>query len=57
MDPLTFESITRSPELLRALVEQARRERAEAVHRFIVEPVKRLFAHAGHARKTGSAAA
>jgi hypothetical protein len=43
MDPLTFETVTRNPELVRALIEQAHRERAEAVHRLIVEPIKRLF--------------
>jgi hypothetical protein len=43
MDPVTFESLTRNPELVRALMEQARRERAAAVHRLIIEPIKRLF--------------
>ena len=44
MDPLTFEAITRNPELIRALMTQAHRERAEAVHRLIVEPVTSFFA-------------
>jgi hypothetical protein len=63
MDPLTFETVTSNPELIRALMEQARRERAEAVHRLIVEPIKRLFrghaarTHLGHPRKAGGAAA
>jgi hypothetical protein len=43
MDPLTFEALSRNPELIRALIEQARRERAAAVHRLIVQPIKRLF--------------
>jgi hypothetical protein len=30
MDPLTFETVTRNPELVRALIEQAHRERAYA---------------------------
>lgn len=47
MDPITFESLSRNPELMRALMEQARRERALAVHRLIIEPIKRLFS--GHA--------
>jgi hypothetical protein len=63
MDPLTFEAVTRNPELIQALIEQARRERAQAMHRLIVEPLKRLFGshasgtHLGHPRKAGSAAA
>ena len=43
MDPLTFEAVTRNPEIIRALMKQAQRERAEAVHRLIVEPIKSLF--------------
>jgi len=43
MDPITFESVTRNPELVRALMRQAHRERAEAVHRLIVEPIMSLF--------------
>jgi hypothetical protein len=31
---------------LEALAEQARRERAEAVHRLLVQPVLNLFRHA-----------
>ncbi len=48
---------------MEALIEQARRERAEAMHRLIVEPIKRLFArHAtranlGHPSKARGAAA
>jgi hypothetical protein len=63
MDPLTFEAATRNPELVRALMAQARRERAQAMHRLIIQPLKRLFGgHAsgprlGHPRKAGSAAA
>ena len=43
MEPLTFEAVSRNPELLQALIRQARRERAEAIYRLIVEPVKSLF--------------
>jgi hypothetical protein len=43
MDPLTFEAVSRNPELIRALMAQARYERAKAVHRLIVEPIKSLF--------------
>jgi hypothetical protein len=63
MDPLTYESLTRNPELVRALMEQARRERAAAVHRLLVEPLAKLFrrhaarTHFRHSRKIGSAAA
>jgi hypothetical protein len=58
MDPLTYESITRNPELLRALLEQARRERAQAIHRLIVESIKSLFARSvHHATRTHLAAA
>jgi hypothetical protein len=48
MDPLTFEAITRNPELIRALMTQAHRERAHEVHRLIVEPVKSLLRRFGH---------
>jgi hypothetical protein len=57
MEPLTYETLNRNPELIRALMEQARRERAEAVHRLIIQPIKRLFArpatrtHFAHSRK------
>jgi hypothetical protein len=58
MDPLTFEAITRNPELIRALMTQAHRERAEAVHRLIVEPIKSLFTLGDHhATRTDLAAA
>ena len=43
MDPLTFEAVTRNPEIIRALMKQAHRERAEAVHRLIIVPIKSLF--------------
>jgi hypothetical protein len=49
MDPLTFEAVTRNPEIMRALMEQARRERAAAVHRLIVESIKSLFKVRRHA--------
>jgi hypothetical protein len=48
MDPLTFEALTRNPEIVRALMRQAHRERAEAVHRLIVEPIKSLFSLGNH---------
>ena len=63
MEPLTYEAVNRNPELIHALIAQARRERAEAMHRLIVAPIKRLFArHAtrtnlGHPRKASGAAA
>ena len=48
MDPLTFEAISRNPELSRALMAQAHRERAREVHRLIVEPIKSLFTLVNH---------
>jgi len=51
MEPLTFEAVTRNPELLEALIRRAHRERAEAVYRFIVEPIKSLFTR-GHRHAT-----
>jgi hypothetical protein len=58
MEPLTFEAVSRNPELLQALIRQARRERAEAIHRLIVEPIKSLFTErAHHASRTHLAAA
>jgi hypothetical protein len=47
--PITYEAVQRNPELLQALLRQARRERAEAVHRLIVEPIKSLFKVKRHA--------
>jgi hypothetical protein len=52
MDPLTFEALTRNPEIIRALTRQAHRERAEAVHRLIIEPMKSLFKARRHAAGT-----
>lgn len=43
MDPLTYEKLTQNPQLLSALLQQAHRERAEAVHRLIIAPIKELF--------------
>jgi len=58
MEPLTFEAVIRNPELMQALIRQARRERAEAVYRFIVEAVKSLFTlSARHASRPHLAAA
>jgi hypothetical protein len=56
MEPLTFEAVSRNPELVQALIRQAHRERAEAVYRFIVEPIKSLFTpgdHPGRVREPG----
>lgn len=62
MDPITYETIRKNPELLHALSLQARRERAQAVHRLIIEPIGKLFRHATGsnlrpARKAGGAPA
>ena len=43
MDPITFESYIRNPDVKRALLERAHRERAAVVHRLIVEPITSLF--------------
>jgi hypothetical protein len=54
----TFEAVTRDPELMQALIRRAHRERAEAVYRFIVEPLKSLFTRGRrHATRTHLAAA
>ena len=52
MDPLSFEALTRNPEIIRALMRQAHRERAAAVHRLIVDPIKSLFKVRRHAAGT-----
>ena len=58
MQPLTFDAYVRNPELGQALICQARRERAEAIHCFIVEPIKSLFTRGHrHATRTHLAAA
>ena len=44
MKPLNFDAVTRDPELLQTLIRQAHRERAEEVHRLIIEPVRSFFA-------------
>jgi hypothetical protein len=41
---MTYHYLKQHPETLEALLLQARRERAEAIHRLIVLPMKRLFA-------------
>jgi hypothetical protein len=41
---MTYEEVRNDPELLEALMRQARRERAEAVHRIVVAPVAKVFA-------------
>ena len=43
MDLLTYENLHRNPDLLDTLLHQARRERAEAVHRLLILPVRRLL--------------
>jgi hypothetical protein len=58
MKPLTFDAVTRDPELMQALIRQAHRERAKAVYRLIVEPIKSLFSLGDHhASRTHLAAA
>jgi hypothetical protein len=63
MELITYETANRNPEVIEALIAQARRERAAAVHRLLLQPIKRLFArhatrsHLGHPRKAGGAAA
>jgi hypothetical protein len=57
MDPLTFEAVTKNPELIDAVLRQARRERAAAVHRLIVEPVKRFFSGNASRHRDARAAA
>ena len=42
---LTYEAILNDPRLLERIRVEAQRERAKAMHRLIVEPIKRLFAH------------
>ena len=44
MKPLTYEALQKDPELLEALMRQAHRERAAAVHRLVIAPVAKLFA-------------
>jgi hypothetical protein len=46
---LTYEAILNDPSLLERIEKQARRERAQAMRRFLVEPLKRVFA--GHAAR------
>ena len=43
MEPITYEAVQRNPELLQALIDKAHQERAETVHRLIVQPIKALF--------------
>jgi hypothetical protein len=43
MEPITYEAVQRNPELLQALIIKAHQERAETVHRLIVEPIKAFF--------------
>lgn len=47
MKPLTYEAATHHPELIDALMAQARRERARAFHRLVVLPIKKLFSSDG----------
>ena len=51
MQPLTFDTYLRNPELAQALIRQARRERAQAIYCFIVDPIKSLFTR-GHRHAT-----
>ena len=41
---LTYEALLNDPSLLERIDRQARRERAEAMRRFVVETIKRVFA-------------
>jgi hypothetical protein len=41
---LTYEAILNDPSLLERARIDAHRERAETMHRLLVEPIKRLFA-------------
>ena len=52
---LTYEALLNDPSLLESIDRQARRERAEAMRRFVVDPIKRIFAtHAlGHLARQG----
>lgn len=44
---LTYEAILDDPKILERIVLDARRERARAMHRMLIEPIARLFtAHA-----------
>jgi hypothetical protein len=40
---LTYEAILKDPSLLERIEKQAHRERAEAVHQLIIEPIKAAF--------------
>jgi hypothetical protein len=40
---MTYQHLIQHPNALDALLAQARRERAEAIHRLIVLPIKRLL--------------
>jgi hypothetical protein len=43
MDHLTYETVRRSPELLAQLLEDARRERSEAVHELVSSALRAFF--------------
>lgn len=48
---LTYEAILNDPSLLERVRSDAQRERAEAMHRLIVQPIQKLFAdHAARHR-------
>lgn len=53
MSPPTYEALRSNPELLEALMRQARRQRAEAVYRILIAPVAKLFApvESGHVQE------
>jgi hypothetical protein len=40
---LTYEAILKDPSILERIHEDARRERAAAMRRLVVEPIKRIF--------------
>jgi hypothetical protein len=56
MDPLTYEAVNRNPELLQTFLQQARRERAEAVHRLIIVPILKLLGNHASRPNGGNAA-
>ena len=48
---LTYEAVLQDPKIVERIMIDARRERARAMHRMLIEPVTRLFtSHAAHQR-------
>jgi hypothetical protein len=44
---LTYQAVLNDPGLLERIQADAHRERAETLHRLVVEPIKNLFARQG----------